>query len=1048
MQCEVCGSPNPVSNRFCGACGAALKTPPPSAAPPSTTSDYREPARPELKQVTVLFVDLVRSTELVAQLDPESAMQWLEPILRTMCDTVQRLGGTIGRTLGDGIMALFGAPQTQEGHAVLACQAALAIREAVCTGKEGLSIRAGLHSGEIVSDAPIGGAVGISSAYGMTLHLGSRLVGQVEPGDICISEACYRLVASFCEVQFLGQRALRGLQQPVLLYSLVGMRSAVAAQRFRRFAWPAFVGRDRELALLTKSLRTAQAGAGQIIGIAGVPGAGKSRLCYEFAELCRAQSIPVFETRSQPYGVATPLHPVLELLRSACFRINAGDYSESVVAAVAGRLAEVGATEKGDLPLVCDFLRIPFQTEQRSWVSAKTRNARLQDIVRSLLIHGGAVASVVIIEDLHWLDEASAGFVDTIASAVAAIRMMLIVNFRQPFRREWMQAPNYRQIELVELAAPDTKALVEELMGPHPALGEIRRHVAERSGGNPFFLEELVQSLSENGVLAGPRGAFRRGAAPFLHALPATVQAVIGARIDGLGPRERHVLQVGSIIGKEFDLAILQTVVAEEPDVLQAGLKRLCDAELLQAGDVVDEPAYRFRHPLLQEVAYTTQLRSRRRELHAAVAQAIERIRIDRTDEYAALVAHHLEEAGERNLAAFHAARAARWIGQMSSAQAMTFWQKVRTLMADEPRSLANDTLRIEASAEIAWLGWREGATTEQARPFVQEALKWARETDDSTIPLLLLVDGRIGQVTGGNPDEFVQQLKQAISLAESSHDTGRLATLHAALSHAYGWAGLLRQALEASDAAFATIADVSDFDQRFLGYSVEHWAVGLRGRILLRLGQFEAARPCFDRLISIDTLIDPTVLIIAHVGYVDMAWCLGDPAMAMDHAARIGILAERHGGAYLRLYHLTTEAIAHGVSGDYESAANGAMRAIEFLRQTGAAIELEPELLAHLADYLMRKGDHLRAIAAANDALAMAPLRGARLPRCRATITLASLAVLTEGASGAGSATALLDEAEWLIDECGASIYRARLNEARALLAGFSGEGAAGPAR
>ena len=446
-------------------------------------------------------------------------------------------------------------------------------------------------------------------------------------------------------------------------------------------------------------------------------------------------------------------------------------------------------------------------------------------------------------------------------------------------------------------------------------------------------------------------------------------------------------------------------------------------------------------------MAYTTQLRSRRSLLHSAVAQAIERFHADRADEYAALVAHHLEEAGERGRAAVYAARAARWIGQMSSEQAIGLWHKVRVLMTGAPRSRADDALRIEANGQIAWLGWREGLTTGQARPFVQEALNLAREIDDSIIPLLLLVDGRIAQVSGGNSDALVHQIKQAIALAEGNRDAGRLATLYAALSHAYGWAGLLREALEASDAALARVAEVTDFDQRFLGYSVENWILGLRGRILLRLGQFDAARSCFDKLIGIKTLIDPTVLFIAHFGYVDMAWCHEDPTMAHEHAARIAALAERHGGAYLRLYRLTSKAMADAIAGNYEDAVNGTIRSLEYLRQTGAAIEFEPELLASLADYRMRQGDYAHAVATAMDAIAMGRQRGARLPVCRATITLASVVLLTEGVGAYGRATSLLAETERLIKESGTRIYDARAHEARTLLAEFSRNGVVAPA-
>jgi class 3 adenylate cyclase/tetratricopeptide (TPR) repeat protein len=1041
--CAVCGRVTSSQETHCEHCGAALENagqtlgqdrglaPRASDPPPAPEA--------ELKHVTVLFVDLVRSTELIASLDPESAMLTLEPLLRTMCNIVQRFGGTIARTMGDGIMALFGAPLAQEGHALLACQAALAIRDAISGDKEAHGARAGLHSGEIVSDTPITGFTGVSSPYGMTLHVGSRVTGEADAGEICISEACYRLAGSLFDVQPLGPRKLRGVPQPVPLYLLTNAKSEPAGQRFLTTHRSAFVGRDRELASLTEALRNVEAGAGRTVGISGVAGAGKSRLCYEFAQFCRARSVRVFETRPQPYGVVTPLQPILELLRTAYFRIAPGDSAAASVTAVGAQLARIGATDDGDLPLVCDFFSIPCPGAQRSWLSARTRDARLREIVRDLVVRNDA-ATVLIVEDLQWLDDASESFVAMLARVVTATRTMLLVNFRHPYSRTWMGETDYRQIDLNELTASDTTALVEQLMGSRPELSDIRRRVEARSGGNPFFVEELVESLAERGIVAGWRGEFRRGRNVAAEELPATVQAVVGARIDALAQPQRDILQVGSIVGKDFPVAVLQEVLGRDHASPVALLDRLCDGGLLRRSDSGDEPAYQFGHPLIQEVAYTTQLRSRRNRLHVSVAQAIERLYPDRADEFAALVAHHLEEAGERGRAAVHAARAARWIGRMSTEQAIKLWHKVRTLLGDQPRSRANDALRIEASGQIAWVGWREGFTTDQARPFVQEALQWAREIDDSIIPLLLLVDGRIAQVSGGNSDAFVHQVKQAIALAERNRDRGRLATLHAALCHAFGWAGLLRDALAASDASLAHLAEVTEFDQRFLGYSVEHWILGLRGRALLRLGRFDDARACFDRLISINTLIDPTVLFIAHFGYVDMAWCRNDPILAKQHAARIGILAERHGAAYLRLYHLAAQAISDGIAGDYQEAANGTSRTIGFLRQTRAAVEYEPELLANLADYQMRMGDMANATTTARDTIAMGKARGARLPVCRATITQASLAVLTEGAAGCATAISLLAEAEQLIEESGASIYRPRLEEARTLVARTGG--------
>ncbi|MCK1379490.1 adenylate/guanylate cyclase domain-containing protein, partial [Bradyrhizobium sp. 24] len=273
---------------------------------------------------------------------------------------------------------------------------------------------------------------------------------------------------------------------------------------------------------------------------------------------------------------------------------------------------------------------------------------------------------------------------------------------------------------------------------------------------------------------------------------------------------------------------------------------------------------------------------------HARVARAIEQFYPERLEEFSALLSHHFEQAGEIDAAAEYAARAARWIGSTSPAEAIRHWHKVRALKGGQKRSLAGDVLRIAASSQIAWLGWREGMTSEDAKPFIQEALEWAQEIDDSMIPLLLFVEGRIAGASGGQADAYVNTVREALALTESRQLTSRAATLNASLSQAYGWAGLLREALAASDAALAGVPGITDFEHQFLGYNVEHWIFGLRGRILVRLARFDEAQRCFDRILAIDpTLIDPTVQFIAHLGYVDLAWCLEDSAMASTHAWR-----------------------------------------------------------------------------------------------------------------------------------------------------------------
>ncbi|HEX3349380.1 MAG TPA: adenylate/guanylate cyclase domain-containing protein, partial [Acetobacteraceae bacterium] len=712
MQCEACGEDNPVANRFCqgcgrpllttcttcgsksipgtafcGACGMALES-------PRDESKQRERAalvrasRSELKQVTVLFADLVRSTEFVARLDPEKAMQFLEPALDTMREAVEHFGGAVLQNLGDGIMALFGAPRAQEGHALLACEAALRIQEAF-SRNAALSIRIGLHSGEAVTPTSRSDLVSASGAgaYGMTLHLGSRVPAQVDPGGICITEDTYRLVRSFCDAEALGQATLRGVPRPLQLFALKGLKAAVASQQFRSVRLSAFRGREREMSLLQERLAAVESGAASVIGVVGIAGSGKSRLCYEFADWCRERLIPVHEARAHPYGRATPLKPMLEFLRSNIFRVAAGDEPRSAMAKIVDCLAEIGPEFAADLPVVCEFLGIPHGERTQPWRNPRQRNAKILEIVRHLIRSRGGTTSVVIIEDLHWLDEASEEFVATLVDAVVGTRTMLVANFRPGYASPWMGASHYEQIELQELSATDTDALVDDLVGPEPELHEMRSLISSRSGGNPFFAEELVRSLVDRAVLTGERGAYRRGATASAGSLPMTVQAVIGARIDMLPPLEREILQIGAIIGKEIEIPILRRVADHPPHLVDGALDHLCGVGLLYPRSGFDARGYGFRHPLIQEVAYSTQLKARRGVLHGAIARALEEVSLGQNDETAALISYHLEEAGELHKAALYAARAARWVGRASPAQATRHWHKVRQIMAGEPRS-------------------------------------------------------------------------------------------------------------------------------------------------------------------------------------------------------------------------------------------------------------------------------------------------------------------------------------------------------------------------
>ena len=1025
--CRSCGHPHAASARFCGHCGTPLR---PDVAANATATPAL--AHGERKQATVLFADIVGSTGLIAGLDPEQAMDRLRPAVTAMCAAVDRYFGSVIRTLGDGIMAIFGAPDAREGHALLACEAALAMQEAFRPGGE-IAIRVGLHSGEVVSGVLKLDQVKEQEAHGLTVHLASHLQQLATPGGVWITEDCCRLVRQYCQVRPLGPHLVKGFRDPFEIYALLGLRTATTAPQFRGQGLTSFRGRDHELAILRHAMRDTAGGNARVVGVSAMPGAGKSRLCHEFAQWCRAQGLPVLEARALIYGHATPFRPVLQFLR-AWFQILPGDAGAIARRRIGHRLLALDPSFAADLAIFHEFLGVGDPADPAPPLDPKARHARLLDILRRIILAQGAETSVLIIEDLHWLDEASNEFITTLVDAVAGTKMMLVVNYRPGYSAEWMRRPHFEELPLADLGPDETDAILDELVGGHPRLRDIRRSVARRSAGNPFFAEELVRSLVEKDVISGEQGSYVPGARHGEEILPATVQAVLGARIDRLGEPHKTLLQVGAIIGKEFPLAVLEQVAGARMSDIETSLGVLCDAGLLQEQPGSGGQGFAFVHPLTQEVAYATQLRARRSALHAEVAEAIEAFYGDRTDEFAGLLAHHYEAAGRLAEAANQAARAARWIGTTNPAQAIRHWHQVRVLLRTLERSPANDALRAMASGQIAMLGWREGMPAAEARGFVEEALGWARELDPSLVQLLLATDGRITVASGGSADAYIARLNEALALDPHGIDTGRIATLNVFLSQACNMAGLLENALAASDHALARVSLIRPSDHRFVGFNMEHWLGSLRGRILVRLGRFAEAERQLDEMLRIEPdLVDPTIQFIPHFGYVDLAWCRADAALAEDHASRVAAIAKRGGIAYLHVYARAFSGTAKAIARDFAAASIDFAEGLEFARAAKAALEYEAEMLAGLADCHYHLGQFEQAITTSRAAIELAAARTARLPECRASITCAATLISRPDAADKGDHVALLRRAGQLIRETGARIYEPLLRHEQA---------------
>jgi class 3 adenylate cyclase/tetratricopeptide (TPR) repeat protein len=604
----------------------------------------------ERKQVTVLFADLKGSMELLADRDPEEARQLLDPVLERMMAAVHRYEGTVNQIMGDGIMALFGAPIAHEDHAVRACYAALAMQEAIRRYSEEVrrvhgievQIRVGLNSGEVVVRA-IGNDLHMDySAIGQTTHLAARMEQLAPPGSIRLTADTLRLAEGWVQVTPLGPVPVKGLPAPVEVCELVGagpVRTRLQAYAARGLT--PFVGRQEELVILHEALTQAGAGHGQVVAVIGEPGVGKTRLVHEFMHASRTQGWLLLESSSTSYGTATPYLPVIDLLK-AYFQIGDHDDGRRVREKLTGRLLTLDSALGPTLPAFLTLLEVPVEDPAWQALDPAQRRQRTLGALRRLLLRESQVQPLMLVfENLHWIDAETQVFLDGLVESLPAARMLLLVNYRPEYQHGWGQKTYYTQLRLDPLPPASAEALLLSLLGDDAGLEPLKQRLIERTHGNPFFLEESVRTLVETQVLVGAPGAYRLARALLSIQVPATVQAVLAARIDRLPSEEKQLLQTAAVIGLEVPLALLQAM-AEVPEApLRLGLIHLQAAEFLYETRLFPEIEYTFKHALTQQVAYETLLQERRRGLHARIVAALETLAGDQVAEQVERLVYH-----------------------------------------------------------------------------------------------------------------------------------------------------------------------------------------------------------------------------------------------------------------------------------------------------------------------------------------------------------------------------------------------------------------------
>ena len=749
-------------------------------------------ARPALagerKQVTVLFADLKDSTELIRGLDPEAAQQLLDPAIHHMMDAVHRFEGTVNQVLGDGIMALFGAPIAHEDHALRACYAALAMQATMRAYTEEvrrtrgleLRMRVGLNSGEVVVRA-IGNDLHMDySAVGETTHLAARMEQLATPGSSRLTAATLRLVEGLVQVTALGPVPVKGLEEPVEVFELVGASAtrrrlqATAGRGLTRF-----VGRQPELDALHQALAQAEAGHGQVVAVVGEAGVGKSRLVYEFAHTHHTRGWLVLESASVSYGKATPYFPVIDLLKRY---VHAEDQDEprTIRAKVTGQILTLDETLQDTLPALLALLEALPDESPFFQLDPPLRRQRTLDALKRVLLRESQVQPLLLVfEDLHWIDAETQALLNTLVESLPTARVLLLVNYRPEYQHGWGSKTYYTQLRLDPLSPVSAAEVLQALLGDDPSLEPLKQLLIERTAGNPFFLEESVRTLVETGVLVGEHGAYRLAQALPTIQVPATVQAVLAARIDRLPPEEKRLLQTAAVIGTEVPLALLQAIAEEREEVLHRSLAHLQTAEFLYEAHLFPEIAYTFKHALTHEVAYGGLLHERRRLLHARIVDALEALYPDRLAEQVDRLAHHAlrGEVWDKALTYFRQA-GARAMARSANQEAVACFEQALVALQHLPES--RDTLaqaidlRLELRNALLAFGDLERILT-----YLREAETFAEALGDHR--RLGLISARMANafLLRSDYDRALTLVQRALALATSSGDIALQATAH-----------------------------------------------------------------------------------------------------------------------------------------------------------------------------------------------------------------------------------------------------------------------------
>jgi adenylate cyclase len=745
VACPACGIQLRVDAKFCDECGAPVG--------PATAAEY--------KQVTVLFADVVHSMDIAAAVGAERLREIMSELLDRTTSVVQRYGGTVNQFTGDGVMAVFGAPISLEDHASRACLAALDIQKQASDLAVGvqrrdgidLLLRVGLNSGEVIA-GEVGSRAHSYTTVGPQVGMAQRMESVAPPGGVMLSQSTARLVEGVAELGDPQHVQIKGADTPIAARTLLSMRARCGPMASRGAT---FVGRQWESAALTAMLDRSVGGHGCIASVVGPPGIGKSRLVAETSAMAERRGLPVFSTYCESHTSDVPFQAATRMLRSG-FGVEGLD-AEAARARVRAQVTDV---DSADLVLLLDELGIRDPGDELPEIAPEARRRRLTALVNASVLARPTPAAYVI-EDAHWIDPTSEALLADFLSVVPRSRSLVLITYRPEYGGALSRSPGAQVIALAPLDDSQITGLVTEFLGSDPSVTELAGRVAARASGNPFFAEEIVRDLADRGVLRGERGAYTCTDAAEVE-VPATVQAAIAARIDRLVPQAKLALNAAAVIGLRFDESLLASLIDS------AAMGPLIDAELIDQVAFTHRAEYAFRHPLICSVAYRSQLASARADLHRRLANALEARDPQSAAENAALIAEHLEAAGDLAEAFGWHMRAGDWLTFRDIGAGRLSWERARQVAdrtaLDQP---GRDAMRIAPRALLCATAFRRGSAFDEQ--VFDEVCRLAASADDK-ISLAIAMSGRVVTCTfAGRSREAMELAYEFVALVEGIGD-------------------------------------------------------------------------------------------------------------------------------------------------------------------------------------------------------------------------------------------------------------------------------------